>query len=98
MGQLLAPAGSGLFPWRVIRLSRQAYWRTGQDQPISYGFSFDHRNKLPYSEHYELSIQRQLGSSTVMSASYVGNQGHRLVTSIEANPANPALCLFLNDP
>ncbi len=73
------------FPWAQV-------------EPISYGFSFDHRNKLPYSEHYELSIQRQLGSSTVMSASYVGNQGHRLVTSIEANPANPALCLYLSDP
>ena len=67
-----------------------------QVEPISYGFSFDHQNKLPYSEHYELSIQRQIGSGTVMSASYVGNQGHRLVTSIEANPANPALCLFLS--
>jgi Carboxypeptidase regulatory-like domain/TonB dependent receptor len=69
-----------------------------QVEPISYGFSFNHQNKLPYSEHYEFSIQRQIGSSTVMSASYVGNQGHHLVTSIEANPANPALCLFLSDP
>jgi hypothetical protein len=67
-------------------------------EPISYGFSFDHRNKLPYSEHYEFSLQRQVSANTVISASYVGNQGHRLVTSIEANPANPALCLFLSDP
>jgi hypothetical protein len=29
----------------------------------------------------------------VITASYVGNQGHRLVTSVEANPANPAACL-----
>ena len=69
-----------------------------QVEPISYGFSFDHRNKLPYSEHYELSIQRQIGTKTVLTASYVGNEGHRLVTSIEANPANPALCLFLSNP
>ena len=67
-------------------------------EPISYGFSFDHRNKLPYSEHYEFSIQRQFGSNTVFTTSYVGNQGHRLVTSIEANPGNPAQCLFLSDP
>jgi len=71
------------------------YW-TGVE-PISYGFSFDHRNKLPYSEHYEFSIQRQVGPNTVLTASYVGNQAHRLVTSIEANPANPALCLYLSD-
>jgi hypothetical protein len=69
-----------------------------QVEPISFGFSFDHRNKLPYSEHYEFSLQRQIGSNTVVTASYVGNQGHRLVTSIEANPANPSLCLFLNNP
>jgi hypothetical protein len=73
------------FPWAQV-------------EPVSFGFSFDHRNKLPYSEHYEFSLQRQIGSNTVVTASYVGNQGHRLVTSIEANPANPALCLFLNNP
>ncbi len=67
-------------------------------EPISYGFSFDHNNKLPYSEHYEFSLQRQVGPNTVVTASYVGNQGHRLVTSIEANPANPALCLYLSNP
>jgi hypothetical protein len=67
-------------------------------EPISYGFSFNHQNKLPYSEHYEFSLQRQVGSNTVITASYVGNEGHRLVTSIEANPANPALCLYLSDP
>jgi len=39
-----------------------------------------------------------LGSNTVITASYVGNQGHRLVTSVEANPTNQARCLFLNDP
>ena len=72
------------FPWSQV-------------EPISFGFSFDHRNKLPYSEHYEFSLQRQIGANTVFTASYVGNEGHRLVTSIEANPSNPALCLFLNN-
>src|SRR5579872_7155106 len=67
-------------------------------EPISYGFSFDHNNKLPYSEHYEFSLQRQVGTDTVMTVSYVGNQAHRLVTSIEANPADPALCLYLSNP
>lgn len=73
------------FPWSQV-------------EPISYGFSFDNRNKLPYSEHYEFSLQRQVSANTVVTASYVGNQGHRLVTSIEANPANPALCLYLSNP
>ena len=66
-----------------------------QVEPLSYDWSFDHRNKLPYSEHYEFSIQRQIGSNTVITTSYVGNQGHRLVSAVESNPANPALCLFV---
>jgi hypothetical protein len=69
-----------------------------QVEPLSYDFSFDHRNKLPYSEHYEFSIQRQIAADTVVTVSYVGNQAHRLVTSVEANPTNQALCLFLSDP
>jgi len=72
------------FPWAQV-------------EPLSYDFSFDHRNKLPYSEHYEVSVQRQVGSNTVITASYVGNQGHRLVTSVEANPADPAACLAVHN-
>ena len=37
-----------------------------------------------------LSIERQLGSNTVFSISYVGSQGHRLLVMAEANPGNPA--------
>jgi len=67
-------------------------------EPLSYDWSFNSRNKLPYSEHYELSIQRQIGTNTVATVGYVGNQGHRLVSAIEANPANQALCLYLSNP
>jgi hypothetical protein len=73
------------FPWENV-------------EPISSGFVFYHKNRLPYSEHYELSIQRQFGSNTVLTAAYVGNQGHRLITSFEANPGSPALCQFLSNP
>ncbi len=84
------------FPFPPLNVSPQnpdSTFPWAQVEPLSYDFSFDNRNKLPYSEHYELSIQRQVGSNTVVTASYVGNQGHRLVTSVEANPANPAACL-----
>ena len=67
-----------------------------QVEPISSSLVFKHNNKTPYSEHYELSIERQFGSNTVASVSYVGNQAHRLLTSIESNPGNQALCLQLN--
>lgn len=71
------------FPWASV-------------EPISYGFSFSPKNRMPYSEHFELSIQRQISSMTVLSASYVGNEGHRLITSVEANPGSAALCAFLS--
>jgi hypothetical protein len=89
------------FPYPPTNVSPQNPDTTfpwAQVEPLSYDFSFDSRNKLPYSENYEFSVQRQFGSNTVLTASYVGNEGHRLVTSIEANPANPAACLFLNNP
>jgi len=67
-----------------------------QVEPIISNFYYHPKNRMPYSEHYDVSIQRQFGADTVLSVSYVGNQGHRLVTSEEANPGNPGLCLFLS--
>jgi hypothetical protein len=67
-------------------------------EPISSGFVYDSKNRLPYSEHYEFSFQRELRTNLVLSASYVGNQGHKLITSLEANPVNAKLCAFLNNP
>ena len=54
---------------------------------------FFHRNVLPYSENYELSFQRQLDTADLLTLSYVGTQGHHLLSSLSANPGNPALCL-----
>ena len=53
---------------------------------------------MPYTEEYQLSFQRQVGSSTLLTAGYVGTQGHHLMSSLEANPGNPALCLSVSQP
>lgn len=45
-----------------------------------------------------LSLERKFGSDTLLSASYVGTQAHRLLVLLEANPGNPALCLSLSQP
>lgn len=66
--------------------------------PIGTSPAFWYRNVLPYTEEYQLSIQRQIGPSTLLTASYVGSQGHHLLSSLEANPGNPALCLSVSDP
>jgi hypothetical protein len=63
--------------------------------PISYSPGYDIHNRLPYAEHYNLSIQRELSKSTVLTLSYVGTQGHRLISQYDANPGNAALCLQL---
>jgi hypothetical protein len=60
--------------------------------------AFFNGNRLPYAEHYELSLQRQLTGADLLTVSYVGTQGHRLLSSKSANPGSPALCLSVDDP
>ncbi len=59
--------------------------------------AFYNGNRLPYAEHYELSLQRQIARSDLVTVSYVGTQGHRLLSSRSANPGSPALCLQLRN-
>jgi len=61
--------------------------------PISSSPGYWYRNRLPYAEHYELSLERQLGNNSLLNISYVGTQSHRLLVLVEANPSSPALCL-----
>jgi hypothetical protein len=57
--------------------------------------AFYNKNRLPYAENYELSIERQITSTDILTVSYVGTQGHRLLASESANHGIPALCLSL---
>ncbi len=66
--------------------------------PISFSPGYDIHNRPPYAEHYNLSIQRELGKSTVLTLAYVGTQGHKLIAQYDANPGNQALCLTLSNP
>ena len=56
---------------------------------------FYNGNRLPYAENYEISYQRQITGADLVTLSYVGTQGHRLLSSKSANPGNPALCQSL---
>jgi hypothetical protein len=69
-----------------------------QYTPISSSPGFFYKNDVPYAEDYELSVERQLNGTTLLSLAYVGTQGHKLLTTLEANPANQALCLSLSQP
>ncbi len=95
--------GNQYFPVQLAPLNTSARhadpnvdW--SQFLPISGVPAYSTSNRIPYTEEYMLSVERQLGTNTVLSASYVGSQGHRLLASVEANPGNPALCLGLSQP
>lgn len=65
-------------------------------EPISSSPGFDHKNVIPYAEHYTLSFERQLTQDTILSLDYVGTQGHHLLADQDANPGNSAVCLALS--
>ena len=100
-GNPVPPAASGpVFPVPAIphNLSAQnpdnsVNW--AQFVPIGSSPGLFTKNRLPYAEHYELSIQRQITSSDLLTVSYVGTQGHRLLSTLESNPGSPAICAAL---
>lgn len=61
--------------------------------PVIYG-----GDRIPYTEEYSLSVQRQFGSNTLLTLTYAGAEGHRLIVSLESNPGIPALCLSVSQP
>jgi hypothetical protein len=65
-------------------------------EPMSYFPGYDIKNRLPYAEHFNFSIQRQLSKSTVLTLSYVGTEGHRLIEQEDVNAGDAALCMRLN--
>jgi hypothetical protein len=64
--------------------------------PISGAVSYFYKNPTPYSMALNFTVERQITANTVASASYVGSLGRHLMTVVEANPGNPALCLSLS--
>jgi len=66
--------------------------------PIGGSIFYSPHNQVPMTHEYELSLERQLGSSTVMDVSYVGTIGRHLLTDKEINPGDAALCLYLSNP
>ncbi len=53
-------------------------------------FAFDRNIKTPYMENYNLNIQQQLSSKTVIQVGYVGSQGHRLWRFFDISQPNQA--------
>ena len=92
------PFPVSLAPLNVSRSNPDSNVDWSQYTPISGIPTYSTSNKIPYSQQYMFSLQRQFGANTMASASYVGNRGHRLLVLVESNPGNPALCLSLSQP
>ena len=91
------------FPYTFARLNSSRRnpdssidWSTYE--PISGIPGYDIHNRAPYTEQWMLSIERQAGPNTVLSASYVGSSSHRQRVLIEPNAGDPSLCLSLSQP
>jgi hypothetical protein len=55
--------------------------------PPSSSFSSDYNmSRTPYSEQWNLTVQRSLGWGTVLEVAYVGSRGVHLLTATDANP------------
>ena len=64
--------------------------------PLAADPFFYYRNRVPYVSSYMFSIQRQITAQTILTMSYVGNQGHHILSLVSANPGDSALCLSLD--
>lgn len=65
-------------------------------EPVSADPAYANNNVVPYTEEYNLSIERQFKANTLLSISYVGNEGHHLLAIAPFNSANPVQCLAEN--
>jgi hypothetical protein len=78
------PSGPGPFP----------NFQFGSLMPL-YVPGYYNKNKTQMAEHYNVSIQRQLDKSTVLTVGYVGTQGHHIQRGVDILWGNAALCQSL---
>lgn len=65
----------------------------GQVQPLSGAPGFKTDNVLPYAEHINFSVERQIKNSLLLTVAYVGTRGHHLIAQSSFNPGIAATCL-----
>jgi hypothetical protein len=59
-------------------------------QPI-FAFSMTYHPKFPYALQYNLNLQREIASGTIVTVGYFGARGNHLTREAEQNPFEPAL-------
>lgn len=84
------------FPFKIPPPGATGIW--AQYLPIATAPTYRVDNKLPYSEQFNLTIQREIARTTVLTVGYVGSRGRHLLNEVELNPGNAAKCLSLTAP
>jgi hypothetical protein len=79
------------FPFKGYPDGSTGFW--AQFEPIGSQPSFKLDNVVPYTEHFNFTLQRELQRSTIVTLGYVGTRGHHLIGSITMNPGSPARSL-----
>ncbi|MGA3193322.1 MAG: hypothetical protein ABSD73_12620, partial [Candidatus Bathyarchaeia archaeon] len=79
------------FPFKIPPPGATGIWP--QYLPLSGAPTFKRDNRLPYAEHFNLTLQREIRNSMVLTVSYVGTRGHHLVSTVESTPGDPTKCL-----
>ena len=85
-----------LAPFGASRANPDASIDWSAFEPISGIPGYDIHNRVPYTDEWMFSIERQAGPDTVFSAAYTGTASRHLRVLMEPNPGNPALCLSLS--
>lgn len=66
-------------------------------RPILLFGNFPRTLPSQYSEHYHLTVQRELARNSLLQFGYVGSQGHRLLATQDQDFGNAQTCLDLNE-
>jgi Carboxypeptidase regulatory-like domain len=82
-------------PHNVSRSNPDTLVNWANFAPLAADPFFYYRNQVPYISNYMLSVQREIASRALLTVSYVGNQGHRVLAVSSVNLGNPGLCLSL---
>jgi len=79
------------FPFTIPPRGATGIWAKYLPMSSAPGIKTD--NVLPYAEHFNLTLQRELPKSMILTLAYVGTRGHHLIAFTSFNPGSAARCL-----
>jgi TonB dependent receptor len=83
------------FPFTIPPAGATGIW--AKYLPLAAVPGFAPTNKLPYSIQFNLVVERELPRNFLFSIGYVGSRGRHMLSEVELNPGDPALCMATPD-